>query len=84
MQLRHGYEDPRVSRRMDLLAQYLRGKIPVHSVRGEGDSRFAALMDLVMIGDFTSLHLAVKNGVEPGDVRFISQTVKEGLVPPAR
>ena len=84
VQLRHGYEDPRVSRRMDLLAQYLRGKIPVHTVRGEGDSRFAALMDLVMIGDFTSLHLAVKNGVEPGDVRFISQTVKEGLVPPAR
>ena len=84
VQLRHGYEDPRVSRRMDLLAQYLRGKIPVHTVRGEGDSRFAALMDLVMIGDFISLHLAVKNGVEPGDVRFISQTVKDGLVRPAR
>jgi glucose/mannose-6-phosphate isomerase len=84
VQLRHGYEDPRVSRRMDLLAQYLRGKIPVHTVRGEGDSRFAALMDLVMIGDFTSLHLAVKNGAEPGDVRFISQTVKKGFVPPAR
>jgi glucose/mannose-6-phosphate isomerase len=83
VQLRHAYEDSRVSRRMDLLAQYLRGKIPVHTVRGEGDSPLAALMDLVMIGDFTSLHLAAKNGVEPGDVRFISQTVKEGLVPPA-
>jgi glucose/mannose-6-phosphate isomerase len=82
VQLRHAYEDPRVSRRMDLLAQYLRGKIPVHTVRGEGDCRLAAVMDLVMIGDFTSLYLAAKNGVEPGDVRFISQTVKEGLVPP--
>jgi len=84
VQLRHDYEDSRVGRRMDLLAQYLRGKVPVHTVRGEGDSRLANLMDLMMIGDFTSLHLAVKNGVEPGDVRFISQTVKEGLVPPAR
>jgi glucose/mannose-6-phosphate isomerase len=82
--LRHAYEDPRVSRRMDLLAHYLSGKIPVHTVRGEGDTRFAALMDLVMIGDFTSLHLAELNGVDPIPVPFISHTVKEGLAPPPR
>lgn len=80
--LRHGYEDPRVSQRIDRLAQYLSGKIPVHSVQGEGDTRFAALMDLVMIGDFTSLHLAQLNGVDPGSVQFISHAVKEGLAPP--
>jgi glucose/mannose-6-phosphate isomerase len=82
--LRHAYEDPRVGRRMDLLAHYLSGKIPVHTVRGEGDTRFAALMDLVMIGDFTSLHLAELNGVDPIPVPFISHTVKEGLAPPPR
>jgi glucose/mannose-6-phosphate isomerase len=82
--LRHAYENPRVGQRMDLLVHYLDGKIPVHSVRGEGNTRFAALMDLVMIGDFTSLHLAVKNGVDPGAVPFISQTVKKGLTPPER
>jgi glucose/mannose-6-phosphate isomerase len=80
--LRHAYEDPRVSQRIDLLAQYLSGKVPVHSVRGEGDTRFAVLMDLVMIGDFTSLHLAALNGVDPAAVPFISYTVKEGLAPP--
>ena len=80
--LRHGYEDPRVSQRMDRLAQYLSGKVPVHSVRGEGGTPFAALMDLVMIGDFTSLHLADLNGVDPSSVQFISHTVKEGLAPP--
>ena len=53
--LRHGYEDPRVSQRIDRLAHYLSGKVPVHSVQGEGDTPFAALMDLVMIGDY---HLA--------------------------
>ena len=82
--LRHRYEDPRVSQRIDRLAQYLGGKIPVHSVCGEGDTAFAVLMDLVMIGDLTSLHLAQLNGVDPGSVQFISHTVKEGLAPPKR
>jgi hypothetical protein len=44
----------------------------------------AALMDLVMVGDYTSLYLAELNGVDPSSVRFISHTVKEGLVPPER
>jgi glucose/mannose-6-phosphate isomerase len=82
--LRHGYEDPRVSQRIDRLAHYLEGKVPVHSVQGEGDTPFAALMDLTMIGDVTSLHLAAKNGVDPRSAPFISHTVKEGLAPPRR
>jgi glucose/mannose-6-phosphate isomerase len=80
--LRHHYEDPRVGKRMDLLAQYLNRKIPVHSVHGEGDTPLAVLMDLVMIGDFTSLYLARHNGVDPCAVPFISETVKKGLAPP--
>lgn len=81
--LRHDYEDPRVAQSMDRLAIYLDGKIPVHTVRGEGDSPLAVMMDLVMIGDFASLHLAALNGADPGAVRFISHTLKEGLTPPA-
>jgi hypothetical protein len=42
------------------------------------------LMDLVMIGDFTSLHLAAQNGVDPSSIQFISHTVKAGLAPPKR
>jgi len=80
--LRHGYEDPRVSQRMDRLADYLHGKVPVHSVHGEGGTPLAVLMDLAMIADFTSLHLAVKNGVDPRSAPFISHTVKEGLTAP--
>jgi glucose/mannose-6-phosphate isomerase len=63
-------------------ANYLANKVPVHAVRGEGDTPLAALMDLAMIGDFVSLHLGQLNGVDPGDVPFIAQTVKEGMVPP--
>jgi glucose/mannose-6-phosphate isomerase len=82
--LRHGFEDARVSQRIDRLAHYLKGKVPVHSVRGEGETPFAVLMDLAMIGDFTSLHLAELNGVDPSSAQFISHTVKEGLAPPKR
>jgi glucose/mannose-6-phosphate isomerase len=82
--LRHGLEDPRVSQRIDRLAHYLSGKVPVHSVRGEGDTALAVLMDLAMIGDFTSLHLAELNGVDASSAQFISHTVKEGLTPPKR
>jgi glucose/mannose-6-phosphate isomerase len=81
--LRHGFEDPRVSLRIDRLAAHLVGKIAVHAVHGEGDSPFAVLMDLIMIGDFTSLCLAELNGIDPNSARFISETVKEGLAPPA-
>ena len=81
--LRHRFEDPRVSQRIDGLAQYLSGKVPVHSVQGEGDTLFAVLMDLVMIGEFVSLHLSELNGVDPSSVTFITHTVKEGLAPPS-
>jgi hypothetical protein len=53
-------------------------------VRGEGDTGFAVLMDLAMIGDVTSLHLAELNGVDASSAQFISHSVKEGLAPPKR
>jgi glucose/mannose-6-phosphate isomerase len=80
--LRHGFEDSRVSQRIDRLAHYLAGKVPVHSVQGNGDTPFAVLMDLVMIGDVTSLYLAELNGVDPYPVKFISHIAKEGMTSP--
>lgn len=82
--LRHPYEDPRVSRLMDLWAQYMDGKVAVHTVCGAGDTRCAALLDLIMIGDFTALHIAAARGIDPNDVPYISRTVKHGVVPPQR
>jgi glucose/mannose-6-phosphate isomerase len=80
--LRHPFEDRRVGQRMDLLAGYLKDKIPVHEVLGKGATPFAALMDLTMVGDFVSLHLAALNGSDPGDDTFIARTLKAGLKPP--
>jgi glucose/mannose-6-phosphate isomerase len=82
--LRHRFEDARISQRIDRLAHYLGGKVPVYSVCGEGDTVLAVLMDLAMMGDLTSLYLAELNGVDPSSANFISYTVKEGLAPPER
>jgi hypothetical protein len=80
--LRHGYEDARVARRMDLFAAHLGGRVPVDSVRGEGDTPLAAVMDLAMIGDVVALCLANRNDVDPASAPFISTTLKAGLEPP--
>jgi hypothetical protein len=47
-----------------------------------GPTPFAALMDLTMVGDFVSLHLAALNGSDPCADTFISKTLKAGLKPP--
>jgi glucose/mannose-6-phosphate isomerase len=82
--LRHPYENRRVGRLMNLWTQYLDGKIAVHTVRGAGATRCAALLDLIMIGDFTALHIAAARELDPNDVAYISQTVKRGFAPPQR
>jgi hypothetical protein len=41
-------------------------------------------MDLMMIGDVASLHVAGLNGVDPSAIAFISETLKDGLTPPGR
>jgi glucose/mannose-6-phosphate isomerase len=82
--LRHDFEDARVSRRIDQLADYLAGKTAVHTVRGAGGCPLAAAMDLMMIGDVASLHVAGLNGVDPSAIAFISETLKDGLTPPGR
>ena len=42
-----------------------------HEWQAEGDGPFAQLMDLVMQGDFVTLHLAVQSGVDPGPIAVL-------------
>ncbi len=67
--LRHDAEHPQVARRFDLVAEVLREVVAdiveVHAV-GEGD--LAQLLDLALIGDFVSLHLAGNEGIDPGPI----------------
>ena len=66
--LRHDHEHPQVMRRFDLVARdRRRGRRPaIDEVRAEGEGALAQLLDLVLFGDFVSLHLACQEGVDPG------------------
>lgn len=72
--LRHDFEHPQVSRRFDLVAELLDEVVAgVEEVRAEGDGPLAQLLDLMFVGDFTSLHLAFQAGVDPGPIPVLDE-----------
>ena len=82
VQLRHDSEHPQVMRRFDLTAEYMREVVgSIEEVRAEGDGDLAQLLDLILVGDFVSLHLAFQEGIDPGPVPTLvelKQRLKEG------
>ena len=72
--LRHDHEHPQVMRRFDLVAEILREVVHgVEEVRAEGEGELAQLLDLILIGDFVSLHLAAQAGLDPGPVPILEE-----------
>jgi glucose/mannose-6-phosphate isomerase len=43
----------------------------VIEVRAQGEGELAQLLDLVLVGDFVSLHLAAREGIDPGPVPIL-------------
>jgi glucose/mannose-6-phosphate isomerase len=80
--LRHDSEHPQVTRRFEIVADLLREVVAgVEEVRAEGDGELAQLLDLVLFGDFVSLHLAAQEGLDPGPVpalTHVKQRLQEG------
>jgi glucose/mannose-6-phosphate isomerase len=71
--LRHDFEHPQVMHRFELAYQQLDEVVAgTHEVRAAGDGELAQLLDLVMVGDFTSIHLALASGVDPGPIPAIN------------
>jgi glucose/mannose-6-phosphate isomerase len=67
--LRHGAEHPQVARRFDLVAEVLREVVAgILEVRAAGEGDLAQLLDLAIIGDFVSLHLAGHEDIDPGPI----------------
>ncbi|MGH9074486.1 MAG: bifunctional phosphoglucose/phosphomannose isomerase, partial [Acidimicrobiales bacterium] len=67
--LRHDAEHPQVARRFELVAELMAEAVAdVCEVRAEGEGELAQLLDLVLVGDFVSLHLAAQEGLDPGPV----------------
>jgi glucose/mannose-6-phosphate isomerase len=81
VQLRHDGEHPQVGRRFELVEEMIREVVAgVIEVRAEGDGDLAQLFDLIMMGDFVSLWLAVQEGIDPGPVPVLT-ALKEQLAP---
>ena len=78
--LRHEYEHPQVARRFEVVSALLQEVFAsVEEVWAEGEGQLAQLLDLILVGDFTTLHLAAQEGLDPGPVPVLEQ-VKASIV----
>ena len=72
--LRHDFEHPQVMRRFDLMDAWLEEVVgDMFSVRAAGEGPLAQLLDLCMFGTFTSLHVATREGIDPGPVPVLDE-----------
>jgi glucose/mannose-6-phosphate isomerase len=67
VELRHDHEDPGDAERLPVVESLLDEVVHArHEVRAEGDGPLAQLLDLVLVGDVVSWHLAQENEIDPG------------------
>jgi len=80
--LRHDDEHPQVMRRFEMVAELVADKVAgIYEVQAEGEGELAQLLDLVIYGDYVSLHLADGEGIDPGPVPTLSG-IKQSFAPP--
>jgi glucose/mannose-6-phosphate isomerase len=76
--LRDAADHPRISKRMDVTRNILKGdKIKVLEASSSGPGLLARIFSLVYIGDFVSFYLAILNGIDPTPVEKINIMKKE-------
>ena len=67
--LRHDGEHPQLARRFAFVSDVLREVVAdIIEVRAQGEGDLAQLLDLMLVGDFVSLHMAAREGIDPGPV----------------
>ena len=72
--LRHDDEHPHIARRFDLVFDMIDEVVAgIEQVRAAGDGQLAQLLDLVLFGDFFSIHLALREGIDPGPAPALDQ-----------
>jgi glucose/mannose-6-phosphate isomerase len=72
VELRHGFEHPRLSLRVDATREIIEECVhQVLRVEAEGEGRLAQLLDLMYVGDWVSCYLALQRDVDPGPIDAI-------------
>lgn len=70
--LRHDFEHPQVSRRFEIVAEVCDEVVSdVIEITAEGAGPLAQFMDLTLMGDVTTLHVALDLGVDPGPIPLL-------------
>lgn len=74
VELRHGFEHGQLGRRFEVTRGIVEEAVAqVLDARAEGRSRLAQLLDLMYLGDWTSCHMALDAGVDPGPIEAIDR-----------
>jgi len=77
--LRHDFEHPQVMHRFELTYRLLDEVVAgIEEVQAQGDGELAQLLDLILVGGFTSVHMAYREGIDPGPVSALD-TIKHAL-----
>jgi glucose/mannose-6-phosphate isomerase len=80
--LRHDFEHPQVMRRFELVFQMVDEVVAgIAQVEAGGEGQLAQLLDLMLVGDLTSLRMALNEGIDPGPVPVLDEiktALKEG------
>jgi glucose/mannose-6-phosphate isomerase len=72
VELRHGFEHRRLSRRFEITREIIEEAVhQVLTVEAQGEGRLAQLLDLMYLGDWVSCYLALDNDVDPGPIDAI-------------
>jgi glucose/mannose-6-phosphate isomerase len=73
VRLRHDFEHPQVVRRFDLTYDIIDEVVHgIVDITAQGEGSLAQLFDLIIQGDFVSLHLAAEAGVDPGPIPVLT------------
>ncbi len=74
LMLREPRQHRQVDRRFDLTRELVEPHVAkVASITADGTGALAKMLDLVLLGDYVSLYLALLNGVDPGPVEMIER-----------
>ena len=74
VELEHGLEDARLAPRSAATRAMIEETVAqILTVEAAGEGRLAQLLDLIHVGDWTSVYLALDNDVDPGPIDAIRQ-----------
>ncbi len=73
IELRHDFEHERLSRRIEVTRDIVSEAVhQVLEVQAAGNGRLAQLIDLMYVGDWVSVYMAINAGVDPGPIEAIA------------